>query len=307
MVAEKDRELMQKSAKLFLHVGPPKTATTSLQFSLQSGSDSFEYLGVSQPRGIKEQEVAAELHHLVGSNELDSKRVEETLSQVHEAIESNKHVLISEEMFLVDGAITHQEKLKRLSVLLKDVSVEAVITLRNPIDGLPSLYQELYRSLPLRQQRSFEAFTKSNQAKVFDYEHLVDVLNDCFGTVKVLSFDELVSEKLMLSDLFGREENNDRPISMKKINSGAIEEEGRVVAPIQAGKLLTPARRIPAPLLNRLKTSRWIQFCWNKVKNISIVPQTTKQLTVPESLADELIRKWTEIKNRPTSSGSDAS
>ena len=40
------------NGKLIIHIGPPKTATTSLQhFWLKLNAPGFKYLGIIQPRG----------------------------------------------------------------------------------------------------------------------------------------------------------------------------------------------------------------------------------------------------------------
>ena len=126
--------LRQKSnsAKLYLHVGPPKTATTSLQFALQSGNGPFVYMGVTQPRGIKEQENSALLHNAIAGKFVNVESVESVLGRIRQAINTDNNVVISDEMFLVDGLVNHQVKLARLSESLNDIPVVLIISLRNP-------------------------------------------------------------------------------------------------------------------------------------------------------------------------------
>lgn len=88
-------------------------------------------------------------------------------------IKSGSLVLISEEMFLVSQEIRDWEgKLNSLGDYLSNIPVSILVSIRNPIDGLPSLYQEIFDTLPLLYQLSFKRFCGSHFAKCYDYDYL---------------------------------------------------------------------------------------------------------------------------------------
>ena len=130
-----------KKPKFLLLLGPPKTATTSLQVLLGKyrGSDLI-YLGISQPRAsyheiIRNKQYIGELVYLYCANlgELSLSEVKQAiLSKVLEG-NPNTVYIISEEMFLVNQhpiGESWQNKLCRLKELLSDfLSIFCLINL----------------------------------------------------------------------------------------------------------------------------------------------------------------------------------
>lgn len=283
------------SAQLFLHLGPPKTATTALQVALQEYGDSFVYLGKMHP-ARSEKSVSTLLHDAVAGDEIDVVAVAEALARIRAVLDVGQHAVISEEMLLVDGAVTHQEKLRRLSDVLAGIQSAAIICLRDPVDALPSLYQERYQRIPLNQRLSFGAFVGSNQARVFDYEHLSKLL-DGFSRTRVLHFEDLVGGRVTLHDVFGGD-FDDVALDIGRTNVGARGRGRRRMPSIRLGDMVKNAGFVPRSLQDKLRNMGIVRSLWRRVSPLRISGGREKDLVVPEELAAELRRKWLQIRDK---------
>ena len=97
---------MTHSARVVIHIGPPKTATTALQYALQViESDNFYFGGTTQPRTQDFSELSRSLHLVSCSGVTDADCL---LANLGRQLDLGRDVLISEEMFLVDSPVTHQ-------------------------------------------------------------------------------------------------------------------------------------------------------------------------------------------------------
>lgn len=170
--------------KIFIHLGLPKTATTSLQkyVFLEGDSIFWKYFGVRQPRTSVQSDFYTVLMSAVSApNSLYDLRKNNFKKCLK--IESENCTLplfVSEEMFCVDGQVSWQEKIKRLGELFADFEVHCIITTRNPLRGVFSIYVELYHSLRYKYS-DFDEFLHSNQSLIFDYKFLVNSVQSSFG------------------------------------------------------------------------------------------------------------------------------
>lgn len=188
---------------IYLHIGLPKTATSSLQEFLYEESDNchLNYLGVHQPRGQgKEHQFYTQLICFMNSqtpeelsNNLDVCR--KTLISLING--SNTPLFLSEEMLTVDNlGITWQMKIDRLSMLLSGIQYKIIVTTREPVSALHSFYTEIYHDVKF-DYPSLSAFCESNNnAKIYDYNNLRSVLNDSFDMSEVVffPFEDLIKE-----------------------------------------------------------------------------------------------------------------
>lgn len=286
----------KRGPQVYLHCGPPKTATTGLQYALQSGNKSFFYGGVFQPRSLNSKAYSDFLLSAVSAKNFEPNYLSETLAGIRRKLDNGVDVVISEEMFLVDGVVSHQEKIRRLSQIFRDFPVKPVICLRDPVDGLPSLYQQLYGSLPLSQKFSFQRFLASNQAKIFDYKHVNDLFMAEFGGVRLVSFRDLVTNELMLSDIFGRDYLPDAKILLGKVNISVRNSNGRTLKPIRIQNVFPIESKLsplfPVALKERMKRVEFLQFARRSLTSVTIAPQLMRQLIVPKELAEDLRGKW---------------
>jgi hypothetical protein len=134
-------------AKIYLHVGLPKTATTSLQlhvFPEIARRYNYAYVGVDQPREQHPQHHPLYAATLIAINEGEFQEFEVQLSKM-----SNfSGIIISEEMITVSTeTVSWERKIKNLSKLLEAHKYEILVTLRHPKDAIFSYYLEQYEAL----------------------------------------------------------------------------------------------------------------------------------------------------------------
>lgn len=184
--------------KLIIHLGPPKTATTSLQhFFQEQNFSNIEYLGIKQPRGKSGDSFTSKLYEKVIGVD-----TELNLSELKQ-LTKEKNVILSEEMFLVQSSkISWKDKLRNLKDILNDFEVIIVIVAREPISAIKSYYQELYYSINKEDFPTINHFALSEYCEIYDYKKLAEELNKIgFNDLKLLDYDKLISGHYRLEDL----------------------------------------------------------------------------------------------------------
>lgn len=201
------------SGRILVHIGLPKTATTTLQTqyfpTLTSGNS--RYLGVLQPRERRQDELFRKLSNAVTVG-LDIEGIHQELSRL---LEAGVNIVVSEEMFTVSssGGASWQMKLQRLASLLRGLDYAIMVTVREPVAGSFSYYVELesrYRPLGL----GYVAAVKTDEAmQIFDYGKLLPALDGCFapGRVFFKRFEDVIA---------GRMEDVDHRLAMKRQIAG---------------------------------------------------------------------------------------
>lgn len=280
--------IMTKAGKVIIHIGPPKTATTALQYKLQSlKSSKFDYGGTVQPLNRKSLELSGRLHASCSSAEADAS---ELLLEFSRILNTGRDVVISQEWLLVDRPILHQEKLRNLRRLLSDFDVTLVVCIRDPVAGLQSLYQELFRRLPIAQKLSFRRFLGSNQAKVFDYHSLDSSIQSAgFQTTRYIDFDVLTAGQLTLAGFLGPDYPVDQPLSIEPVNTGIYSKpEHRKLKRLSLKDTLVWRKFLPSSLIDKAKASPAIYRAWKFISSVPIKPSSKRHLVVPEVWAIRL-------------------
>ena len=126
-----------------LHIGMPKTGTTTIQFLLSKNEQALSEMGIIYPKQWRDDEEIA--HHLLGLRMLDSSPtvVSEMISEVIDFVSRNRNskIIISTESLT---NILNWEKVDNLVELLLKVEslmpVNLVIFLRRIDDFLESMY-----------------------------------------------------------------------------------------------------------------------------------------------------------------------
>lgn len=171
--------------ELLVHLGLPKTATTSMQKHLFAdvSNPSTLYIGVQQPRVRDQHPYYNELvSYLRGQIEADEMSM---LNGEH------KRYILSEEMIMIDeGKATWQSKLDRIAELQSFMQVKVLIVTREEKSLLNSLYVELYHSLTSIDY-CLEKFKKSNQALICNRETVMSQLSGKIADVSVIDFSEV--------------------------------------------------------------------------------------------------------------------
>ena len=205
--------------KITVHIGPPKTATTSLQFFLQKlDSRNIEYTGVFQPRHKNKERNKIRnnlFSFLTSGKDQKKKKVKAFINEIE-----CQNLILSEEMIL--HGLNWRKKIRRLSSLLEDYSHVVKVCLRDPKDGIPSYYQEMYERLSPSLRYDYEAFVNSSYGDVYDYESVNCCLQEAgFAEVEWFTFERLIGGQLTIGEFISNcsVDEKDRLISLRKENS----------------------------------------------------------------------------------------
>lgn len=194
----------KNKAELVIHIGPPKTATTSLQEFFQNlKSEEIIYGGTYQPRTAKPTAVINLIYRYPFS--LDKENLSnEIKSFIKENLDQGKNIFLSEEMFLLESPdYGYESKLKNLFEHVKEFNPKILIVVRNPKEALQSYYTELYHKVDTQKIRSFKDFIFSKYCEVYKYSLLIEKLRAIgFAEVKVLKYENLVAGEYKLSTIF---------------------------------------------------------------------------------------------------------
>ena len=180
-------------SKLYIHVGLPKTATTTLQESFFSNIDEKIacYAGVFQPRSNLQSDIYNKFIDAVsfGSN------IGLLNSEIDNYIKSCSAMILSEEMVLISQPhASWREKLSNLSKLVTNIDYEVVLTVRQPEVALFSYYVELMPlilkgSRQLHSDSQFYSFAVNDKRmEIFHYKTLLGELSDLFDVDRVSFF-----------------------------------------------------------------------------------------------------------------------
>lgn len=207
---------------LVIHIGPPKTATTSLQAALDGAlPGDVDFLGAYQPRGRN----GATGCHVVNDWCKDpglgaSARVRDFLARVDANTRDGITSIVVEEGLLDSSQqVGWDSKIAHLGQLLAPRGAVPALTLRDPRDGVLSLHREFSDHLGVLARHNVLAFIRTHQCRVFDYRHLLATLGQAgFASVRLLAFDSLVRDGIALGRLTGR--NGDHPVlRLEKMNA----------------------------------------------------------------------------------------
>ncbi len=280
--------------QIICHIGPPKTATTSMQIALSSIKISdFLFVGAFQPRNLNADSLSQRLHEFCAKKRAFSSTDQLSLArEFTDQVGAGKTVFISEEMFLVhqDNA-SIKDKIHALKVILGDLPCRIVITLRDPNYALPSYFQEIFKSLPVGLQLDFSKFCRNKRAICYDYEQLLTIINEAgFKDVRLIDFDMLTAGKIDLGELIGKSEYFGTTLRVEKHNSGLIGSAPTARnLPSVSLKKLGRARLIKRTI-NTLRMRDWpgYRLCVALVDRIVLRKAQLGELTVPSDVAERL-------------------
>lgn len=152
---------------IIIHIGLPKTATTTVQYEIFSAPENRHfYLGKFRDgSGLFRNTVA---DYLSGQISL-----EEARSRVAGEVSDDGPYLYSDEMLSVSSTLSWREKLEHMTRLLEGYTVSVVATLRRPSNHALSVFAELQ---PTGGWRDFSQFITSEQADWLDPSVLHDAI-----------------------------------------------------------------------------------------------------------------------------------
>jgi hypothetical protein len=191
------------SGKIFVHIGLPKTATTTLQmdFFPAISRDGITYLGVYQPRYASQEPLYEGTCEAIKSG----RQIGELRDELMGRLDSGETLILSEEMIAVSqDTMAFREKLRNLSKLLNGLDYQIILTVREPAAALFSYYVERYDEFYRRNIGFMDAAMQDESMFIFHYKKLINELLDNFEKqrVHVYQFESLIKGELQgLCDL----------------------------------------------------------------------------------------------------------
>lgn len=288
--------------RIILHIGPPKTATTSIQVAIeQINHPKFHFGGTFQPRARNVDSLCQRLYSVCSSETERHSDIEYLRRELEGLLQEGKTVFLSEEMFLLeqDKASIHI-KIDRLKKVLKDFECKILISARSGRFALPSLYQEIYSSLPLNLQVDFSAFCRDQRTICYDYTAVCDILSEAgFKKITIWEFDELVKERIDLSMFTGIPNIEISSTALEKANTGKFghSEKTRTLPGVSLKSIGRLAH--VKLLINRLKIRDWPGYrrviCL--LDRVVLRASGERNLQVAEDVASRLDKSYRDAIN----------
>lgn len=179
-------------AKIIVHIGLPKTATTTLQIDFFSklDRDQMFYIGVKQVRGKIVQD---KMYNQFYSSVTTGKEIEKTRKMLVAELNKGLDLLLSEEMIVVGE---WQVKLRNLYQIIKDINHLIIITIREPVSAMFSYYIELHQVFG--NKTFLDSAQNSNQMKIYHYRKFFQYLFQYFqsSNIRLVKFEDIVEGNL---------------------------------------------------------------------------------------------------------------
>ncbi|UZJ41952.1 sulfotransferase domain-containing protein [Prosthecochloris sp. SCSIO W1101] len=190
-------------AKVLIHIGLPKTATTTFQRHLFHGLHEEGYINfLGRYSTFDKDDYYNPLNDVLKSlfvdNEIDFMgKVTLYKKHIKNLIVCDKLNVLSEEKLTMFEAHSNEVVFERLKILFSGCHIEIVLFLRNQVDLMYSYYVEMYRSKYFgdRNNSSFGKYCDRilndsccDERRLYEYYRLIDVLIVNFGPDKVHVF-----------------------------------------------------------------------------------------------------------------------
>ncbi len=203
---------------VLLHMGLPKTGTTTIQQTLFSGHPEIYYIGKCAgkvgkvPQGCLSQEIFDFLNPLIWdiTSPLDVDKYRAILRrQILPRVDHGKFLVGSWETLVKLSATQYAEIIRRLQLIFG--SCRVMMTIRNPLDQIPSQYLQHIRGCFIRQNKPWmgnlpyiyiDEWLKRRLGKnqtledVFPYSRNIQTAVNLLGkeNVGIFVFEELIND-----------------------------------------------------------------------------------------------------------------
>jgi hypothetical protein len=275
-------EIGSRRDEVVVHIGPPKTAATSLQTSLQQRTlePTFFFGGTFQPRTMNRGSLSHALHEAVVAGDRNSQSIERVRKELSSHVEHGRRVLISEEMFLHPShGRTISQKLTMLGFILEPFVSRVVITLRD--------------TLSFAHKMSFSRFCRSDLSLAYDYEYIVRQLESVgLQRVSFIAYRDVETGELPLSSL---SPEFDGAIRLSRQNSSKMEKDTRLIRGLRVADIARGPGIRRFLRLNDLNTHPFTRRLAAAAKRLSLSRDRFRTLTVPSDVAVALHRAYNEI------------
>jgi hypothetical protein len=184
-------------AKLFIHIGLPKTATTTLQkglFVKLSEQHRIKYLGLE---GHREDNKNSFIKSLVKSINNDGNRIE-IQKQLESMLLNNQNLLLSEENIILSSPKTEwKERLDNLYEIVKPFDFKIIVTVREPAKAMFSFYTQYFNHYKGDKRKFIDIALNDDFIAIYRYEALVNKLIDTFGkqNIFVKKFEDIINNE----------------------------------------------------------------------------------------------------------------
>jgi len=218
-------KLTGATGKIYVHIGLPKTATTTLQANLFPLLNVI-YAGTHQPRDGNKK---SSLYGLFYSAIIDGSGLQGARQVLRNYAFKGQSILFSDEMILVGK--DWSGNLGRLRCLLEGFDFEIIVTVREPVAAIFSYYCELYPVFSGIKSGVVGAAKCAEEMKIYCYDILIGELLMNFPSDRMhyFKFEDIVNGNLasMVALIDGERGFNLNMIlghenKRKKINSQVI-------------------------------------------------------------------------------------
>lgn len=288
---------------IIVHIGPPKTATTSLQIALEEISHpNFHYAGTLQPRARNADSLCQRLYHVCSGKSPHQDDIKNVRDELKSHLQEGKTIFLSEEMFLLEqDHASIQSKIKLLRNVLAGFDCKILISARPGKSALPSLYQEIFNSLPMPLQIDFSAFCRDKRSACYDYSDVCKMLEGTgFDDIIISEFDKLSSGSITLAMLTGCPEFKPNTLTLPKANGGrlGVGESGRRLPRVS---LKSFGRFSPIKLLIqklRLRSLPGYGSLAGVLDRVTLIGAGERTLKVPDEVANRLDHSYRQAVDR---------
>ena len=288
---------------LHIHIGPPKTGSTSVQLALQSVDlPRFQYLGARQPREQDGSGFSSLLHaYCSGITDNISCNLKKQILDMQAKIADGETVVLSEEMFLVWQDQAHfWTKLERLDKVFRGIARRYVVTLRDPKDALPSYYQELWSGLSAQEKLNPTLFFNHCRCDCYDYASLAAWFVERNIPFRTLDFDSLKTGNLSLRQFLGPESPFDHEIPLPKANQ-SLKGKAEVSRILQSVTLADFSRKGRLQWIKervRQRVPGAFLFLKRWANRIVVRPSGERKLLIPEDRLAQLAASYQTTRAR---------
>jgi len=180
-------------AKIYVHIGLPKTATTTLQKDLfpNLNNPEIKYYGVIQPRVSPQNAFFQQFYNTIGSGE----NIDEMISTLEKELAKGTDILLSDEMIVVSTKhLGWQKKLKILSAILKPFDYQLIVTVREPVNAMFSYYTQLFRDFSATGKSFREIALEDRRMKIYHYKTFFQYLLSLFSRDRIFikRFEDII-------------------------------------------------------------------------------------------------------------------
>lgn len=294
------------TGKIICHIGPPKTATTSLQIALDKiDARNVIFVGAFQPRERNVNSISYRLHTYCAWKSAripsEKRRILEDLANI---LQRGNTIILSEELLLVSQShASMQEKVCVLGDLLKGLPCQILVTARDPQFALPSYYQEIFSSLPISLQLDFSAFCRDIRFRCYDYEYVIGLFEAAyFAEIKFIDFAALSGGHVSLGHFTGKSTHRHIKVLIERHNTGIVgaASSSRLIPRISLKNFIKASP--VGKYFDAQRIERWpgiVKFA-TLLEKISVRQAANKDLLVPSDVADQLHKGYLKALQRTT-------